>query len=80
MAHIRASIIKFPNDIVIITETGNPGVFLADINVRALVKRVDELEKIAAKQADLINALWYHPGMPGHTESIERLGLTPQKK
>jgi hypothetical protein len=53
---------------------------LANVDVRALVKRVDELEKIVAEQTELINALWYHPGMPGHTESLTRLGCKAEKK
>ena len=48
-------------------------VTIGTINVTSLLERVDSLEKLINKlekvvkdQQETIEALWYHPGMPGY--------------
>ena len=43
-------------------------IWLSNIDIRELVSRVEQLEGIIEKQSDLINKLWYAPGMPGYEE------------
>lgn len=57
--------------IAIGTNTDQGTIMLNDVNIRNLKKKVDELEEIVKKQSELINALWFAPGMPGYAEGKE---------
>ena len=44
-------------------------VIIGNIDLNELEKRVSQLEQIVKDQEEIINALWYHPGMPGSIEA-----------
>lgn len=41
---------------------------LCDVDIRKLVKEVQELKQIVSDRQRMIEALWYAPGMPGYNE------------
>lgn len=58
---------------------------ISNIDLRKLVERVETLESLVEQQSELINAMWYHPGMPGADEieekfraNVEKLSLAKQ--
>lgn len=54
-------------------------VMIGDIDLRKLVDRVETLESLVEKQSELINAMWYHPGMPGADEIEEKFNANVAK-
>lgn len=40
-------------------------------NIDDLYKRIDDLTNICNEQRELINILWYAPGMPGGQQAID---------
>lgn len=47
-------------------------VVISNINITELLNRVEKLEETIVKQQETIDALWYHPGMPGYEEAKEK--------
>lgn len=54
-------------------------VSISDINLRKLVAKVEELQtrvealqELTKEQSELITLMWYHPGMPGANEALEK--------
>lgn len=46
-------------------------IFISNLDIRKMDKRIQELEDIVEKQNEMIEALWYAPGMPGYQEGKE---------
>lgn len=46
-------------------------VVIGRVNVTKLLDRLEQLETQVEKQNELIEALWYYPGMPGSQEAAE---------
>jgi hypothetical protein len=42
---------------------------LTDVAETNVSERLNKLEELVEKQQELLNALWYHPGMPGALEA-----------
>lgn len=50
---------------------GDDEIVIGKCNFTRMMERLDALEQRVAEQDELIEAIWYHPGMPGFTEAKE---------
>lgn len=44
---------------------------ICDVDIRKLVKEVQDLKQVIAEQQQMIETLWYAPEMPGYNEGKE---------
>ena len=61
------------------SEWTNPGeIVIGHLNLTDLEAKVEKLEEIVKQQAEMLNTLWYHPGMPGYSEAHKQYEIDSQ--
>lgn len=50
-------------------------VVILNIDFTNIASRLEQLENIIAEQQEMIQALWYHPGMPGAVDAASSFAI-----